>query len=172
MSDLLPGDLHLWTSREGALAAVGHDLVLGVGQWQISRHGDQVEARVDSTTVRPLGARIAGEVSPARLSRRDLASIQESLHRAVLCTQTHPEAWWRGTATPTREGVRLDGVLHLCGQAHSLVLTGVPAGTRLRVTGTVVPSRWGIRPFRALLGTLRVADRVGVQATVEGWDWG
>jgi hypothetical protein len=79
---------------------------------------------------------------------------------------------WRGTATRTGAVVALSGSLFLCGRTHPLALTGSWTEGVLHVTGTVAPSLWGIPPFQALLGTLRVADRVVLHGTVQGWTGG
>lgn len=169
MPTLRDGDLRLWTFREGLLSAVGHDLVLRAARWTVTLDGDAVDARVAADAVTPLGAREAGALRPGALSRRDLASIEISLQNDILKSKAHPEIRWTGRALPTSGGLTLPGTLQLRGVVRPLTLQGSPQGTDLVVTGVITPSDWGIPPFRALMGTLRVADRVEVHARIRGW---
>ena len=67
---------------------------------------------------------------------------------------------FRSTAV---EGRRLEGELELAGQRHpiSFKLLGDEDG-RLTGSATVKQSDWGMKPYSALFGTLKVADEVEV----------
>lgn len=82
----------------------------------------------------------------------------------------HPEIRFRMaryTATPAEAGalaIRLEGELDMTGQTHpvTLELRGTPHEGGLQITGThtLNMTRWGIRPPRLMLGTLRVHEEV------------
>lgn len=52
------------------------------------------------------------------------------------------------------------------GVTRDVVVTGTIAGGRARGSAVVTQSRWGIRPYSAFLGALRVADDVTVRFDV------
>jgi polyisoprenoid-binding protein YceI len=64
------------------------------------------------------------------------------------------------------EGGRVEGELELAGERHPISFE-LAAGEDGRFTGstTVRQSDWGMKPYSALFGTLKVAD--GVEVSVE-----
>ena len=64
------------------------------------------------------------------------------------------------------ELVRVEGELELCGKRRPIAFE-LAAGGDGRLTGTAVvrQSEWGMKPYSALFGTLKVAD--DVEVTVE-----
>jgi polyisoprenoid-binding protein YceI len=65
-------------------------------------------------------------------------------------------------------GVTIDGTLTVCGQTRPLRLAVSETGPdRYRATATVVQSEYGIKPYTAFLGALRVRDAVDVEVDVD-----
>jgi hypothetical protein len=66
------------------------------------------------------------------------------------------------------EGGRVEGELELAGERHPISFE-LAAGEDGRFTGsaTVRQSDWGMKPYSALFGTLKVADEVEVSVETE-----
>ncbi|RMG09106.1 MAG: YceI family protein [Planctomycetota bacterium] len=162
--------LRVWTFKDGLLARAAHDLCLearGARAPCVLEEGRcRVEVRVPVAGLRVLGQVRAGEVIP--LSAKDHADIEETLRGPrVLDAARHPEVVYRGEGPPPSGGeVERNGELRLRGRPHPLCVRAAweGAGQEVEVRGEIRLSQsdFGIEPFRALLGALRVRDEVRV----------
>ena len=165
------GRILLCTFRDGLAAQAGHDLTIEATRWsgelgvndELSPAG--LEVRVD------LGALVVregtGGVKP--LTDRDRREIAVTT-RKVLGTDQHPEAVF--TADNFRPdadgGGEISGTLTLRGQARPLRLQVKQTGTgRYHAETQVVQSNYGIKPYTAFLGALRVRDAVDVAVELD-----
>lgn len=154
------GTLKLYTFREGVAQKVGHDLVIEVTGWSavatVAESGElsAVELEVDS---RSLQVR-EGHNGLKPLSDRDRREIVSNIEGKVL------------HGSPIRfvsDAIDLTGGLTVRGRL-TIVEVERPANFELqlgddgRVTGrlAVVQSEWGIKPYRGLMGALKVRDEV------------
>ena len=148
--------LTVMTKRTGAASKAGHDLLLEVTSWSATLDQDADPAlrlTADSGSLRVL----EGSGGIQALGDDDKAGIEQTIEEEVLMG-TPIE--FRSTAV---EGRGLEGELELAGQRHpiSFELAGDEDG-RLTGTATVKQSDWGMKPYSALFGTLKVADEVEV----------
>lgn len=152
MSDFL----HVYTWREGLLARVGHDLRLSARRFAVGREGDHFVVRVPAEALAVDGAMKDGRLEP--MSDKDRHDIEAAMRDEVLQARLYPSIQFRGEIL----GSHVSGELTLHGQTHPLSVPIVAATERVRGEVEFAPSRWGIHPYRALLGALRLEDRVGV----------
>jgi hypothetical protein len=144
------------TKRTGAAAKAGHDLLFEVTSWSATLDRDAGPAltlTADSGSLRVL----EGSGGIQALGDDDKAGIEQTIEEEVLMG-TPIE--FRSTAV---EGRRLEGELELAGQRHpiSFELAGDEGG-RLTGSATFKQSDWGMKPYSALFGTLKVVDEVEV----------
>ncbi len=144
------------TKRTGAASKAGHDLLFEVTSWSATLDQDADPAltlTVDSGSLRVL----EGSGGIQALGDDDKAGIEQTIEEEVLMG-TPIE--FRSTAV---DGRRLEGELELAGQRHpiSFELAGDEDG-RLTGSATFKQSDWGMKPYSALFGTLKVADEVEV----------
>jgi polyisoprenoid-binding protein YceI len=166
-----PAETHcrceLRTWREGVLSRVGHDLLLDVGPAALRREGDVVTASVQASSVRVRCAMRDGREDPAALSPKDRAQIDAAARDEVLDAARHPRITLRaalpaGLAPPTT----LTAALTLRGVTRDVrVALSTEGGATVAVI-TVRPSEFGVKPFTAMLGALRVRDAVEIRVTV------
>jgi polyisoprenoid-binding protein YceI len=122
-----------------------------------------LEVRVD------LGALVVregtGGVKP--LTDRDRREIAATA-RKVLGADQHPEAVFAaGSFQPAADG-EISGTLTLRGQARPLRLQVKQTGAdRYHAESQVVQSSYGIKPYTAFLGALRVRDAVDVAVELD-----
>jgi hypothetical protein len=148
--------LTVMTKRTGAASKAGHDLLLEVTSWSATLDQDADPAltlTADSGSLRVL----EGSGGIQALGDDDKAGIEQTIEEEVLMG-TPIE--FRSTAV---DGRRLEGELELSGQRHpiSVELAGDEDG-RLTGSATFKQSDWGMKPYSALFGTLKVADEVEV----------
>lgn len=160
------GELLVKTGRTGMGRRAGHDLVIEVTRW----HGEvtlvgaepessrvSVEVDVDSLEVREG----LGGVKP--LTDKDRAEIKKTL-RDILDSETHPEIRFTSTSvTGSAESATVDGDLTIRGETGSVTVSAEIADDRVRGSATVAQTRWGIKPYSAFLGALKLADEVGIE---------
>jgi len=155
--------IYIYTFKEGLLSKLAHDLRLTLGRFEISARGTEVSARFETASLTVDGAMRAGKLERTELSESDRRKIRENLLGDVLHTRDHGEARFVGRAGSREPPFTVEGDLTLCGVTRPLSLMLLVRGERLVADVEITPSLWGIKPFRALGGTLRVQDRVVVR---------
>jgi polyisoprenoid-binding protein YceI len=95
--------------------------------------------------------------------------IEATIAGTVLQAGSFPEIRFASTAVSRREGgYDLLGSLSLRGVTRPLALPVAHEGDRLVAVATVHQPDFGIRPYRAMMGTLRVKADVVVRVSVPG----
>jgi polyisoprenoid-binding protein YceI len=165
------GSLYLCTAREGMAAKVGHDLLLQITRWSgtvtVPDPGDlstaSLSLRIETDSLAVIGG--TGGVSP--LDDSDKADILKNALK-TLDVVHHPVAEFHSTAIrPAADGGEIEGTLKLAGASGTVTLAVSATGdASWKATGTVVQSQYGIKPYKAFLGALRLADPVTVEAEV------
>ena len=156
-----PGNatLSVQTRRGGAAGRAGHDLLLHVTAWEgtltIGEHGAPTAADLsaDATSLRVQegtgGVRALGEDDKTAIHQRIDAEV---LRRRDIAFRS----------TSVGDG-RAEGELTLGGRKRPLSLAlSVDEDGAVSATATVKGSLWGIKPYSALLGALKVLDEVEV----------
>jgi polyisoprenoid-binding protein YceI len=160
------GQLVLRTFRDGLAATAGHDLVIDVPRWSGeltvgpdgAPAGLEVHADLGSLAVREG----TGGLKP--LTDRDRREILGNA-RKLLGTDRQPDAVFTATRFGlTGDGGTVEGTFTLRGVSRPLRLQVARiAPGRYRATGTVVQSEYGIKPYSAFFGALKVRDPVDVE---------
>lgn len=183
MRSLKAGYVHLYTFKTGVLSPVAHDLKLSLSQFRVRTDGYHINAEFDLASLVVEGAVVEGALVPDMLTIQQKREILENVSHKILEISKFPSAHFVGSvegpvvdldaANPGR--VAVNGELSVHGQAHELK-THVSFSDKFfndkaRATGarsvggqvTLTPSRWGIRPFSALLGAIKLKDEVSVR---------
>ena len=158
------------TGREGVASKVGHDLTITFADW--SGHvdlpdGDPARARVRvvvrTSSIEVLGG--SGGIAP--LFANDRAEITRTARR-LLEVDRHPEAVFESTtATVTSTGGTLAGQVTIRGVTAPITLDVVDRGDgQWHARTSLLQSSFGIKPHRAFLGALRVADQVQIEVDI------
>jgi polyisoprenoid-binding protein YceI len=158
--------LQVKTYREGVGAKVGHDLVIDVTRWEatVALADDPAGSSVRLTAdPRSLEVR-EGLRGLKPLTAKDRAEIAKTIDAKVLGGSpiSFTSRSVRGGAGGG-DSVVIEGDLTLAEQTHPIAaeLTMADDG---HVTGTipVTQTSWGIKPYRGLMGALKVRDDVEV----------
>ncbi|MEW2352443.1 YceI family protein [Spirillospora sp. NPDC029432] len=169
--ELGPGDgrLLVRTGRSGLGRRAGHDLVIEAARWSgtVTLAGDDLAgAAAEGSSVRitvPVdGLEVregTGGVLP--LSDQDRAEITANL-RKVLQADRFPEITFRSTGIRgTAAEFTVEGELTVMGRTEPLSVRAA-GGDRVTGEATVKQTRWGIKPYSAFFGALKLADDVRV----------
>jgi polyisoprenoid-binding protein YceI len=155
------GSVVITTSRQGFAAKVGHDLRIGFDRWSATvQTGPEslVRARIELASFRVIDG--TGGVAP--LTDADRREITATALR-LLDANAHPEATF--VSGIISDG-RADGRLTVRGVEAPVSLDITEIDGRWRATGSVLQSAFGIAPYKAFFGALRLADRVGIEIDV------
>jgi hypothetical protein len=157
------------TRRSGAAAKAGHDLTLEVTTWNGTlRVGE--EPSVSAVTLHADGSALRvreGRGGMQKLGEDDKQNIEQTIDDEVLRSTPID---FRSTAVegdPESGRLLVRGELEFAGRTNPVEFA-LTAGDDGQITGraTVKQSDWGIKPYSALFGALKVADEIEV--TVDG----
>lgn len=161
-------DCFVYVYREGALSAVGHDLKLRVTDFKIEVGEEpsvKTELRADS--LRVVGVLRNGTVDEREPSPRDRKEIEGNIAREVLDAGRHPEIAFRSKSVErTGPSARIAGSLDLRGVMRDIAFEARQEGDRWVARVPIHQPDFRIKPFKALLGALRVKPEVVVEVSV------
>lgn len=158
------GRLLVRTGRGGLGRRAGHDLTIEATRWTAAVEArEPLDASSVEVAVEVEGLEVregTGGVKP--LTDQDRAEIRKNL-REVLDVRRHPRITFASTAVG-EDGV--EGDLTVMGRVKPLRVRAVLEDGRVRGGATVRQSRWGVKPYSAFFGALRLADDVEVEFDV------
>ena len=157
--------LRVKTYREGVAGVVGHDLIIDVTRWEATVtvgenwEPSAIELSADS---RSLVVR-EGLRGAKPLTDKDRAEIRRNVNEKVLQGQS---ITFRSTGVRRADGGRrlsVRGDLAMAGKTRPIGFeVSVDPDGQVSATVPVTQSEWAIKPYRGLMGALRVRDSVEV----------
>ena len=161
------GTVRVKTGRQGMASKVGHDLTLEAANWKATLTVDADPSRSEvNATIEPRSLEVTAATGGAKpVSDKDKKDIKKNISEllgngSITFTSTSVEV-------KNDTSLKVPGELSIAGQSRpvTLDLTATPDG---RLTGslTVVQSQFGIKPFSAMMGALKVKDEVEVNLDV------
>lgn len=153
--------------REGLLSAAGHDLELGVADYaiEIVESGQQIDGTFAARSVYVIGAVDRnGQLRPDTPSAPDKATIDRHVAEDVLETERYPTIEFHSDRIDALGGgaYRVEGRLRLHGRERPLRFDVASRGDRLVADIVLNQTDFGIRPFRAFAGALRIQPELRV----------
>lgn len=153
------GTLSVRTGRTGAVAKAGHDLLIHVTAWSATLDLDtpSVELDADATSLSVK----EGTGGMKGLDAGDVANIETTIDDEVLLRR---DIAFRSTdVVRTDGGLAVRGELTLAGATRPLAFDLTLTDERVTGTAVVKQTEWGMKPYTALFGALKVADEVRVE---------
>ena len=161
--------LSIRTKRSGAAAKAGHDLLIHVTSWSATLVADEdpaqtsIELGADATSLRV----IEGTGGMQALGEDDIENIQQTIDDEVLKGR---EITFRSTSAQGEDDlsrISVEGDLTILDQINPIAFElAIAENGALSATAVVTQTTWGMEPYSALFGALKVADEVEV--AVEG----
>jgi polyisoprenoid-binding protein YceI len=159
----------VFTYKDGMLSAVAHDLKLRVGRFtvEVADDASAVDARFDARSLEVVGAMRHGAGAAGGPSARDRHTIESNLKKDVLAADRYPEIRFVSSSV-ARDGDRaiVQGTLTLHGRARPLTVEARRSDGRWRARVTLRQPDFGIKPYSAMLGTLRIKPEVIVEISL------
>lgn len=163
--------LSVRTRRSGAAAKAGHDLLIHVTAWEAtivigeSPGETRLELNADPTSLRVH----EGEGGMQSLDNGDLDNIRQTIDDEVLLRRA---ITFRSTSVePVGDGdaLRVDGELTLVDRTRPISFDLTLGGDgAVAATAVVKQTDWGMKPYSALFGALKVANEVEVTLVGHG----
>jgi hypothetical protein len=153
------GTLTVRTGRTGAVAKAGHDLLLEVTTWDGTLTvGDEttVALNADATSLEVR----EGTGGMKALDDGDRANIEQTIDDEVLMRE--PIAFRSTRVSELANGLSVEGQLTIRGRTASVAFDVTVAEGRLHAEAPVKQTDFGMKPYSALFGALKVADEVKV----------
>ena len=159
------GVLSIRTTRQGAAAKAGHDLQIEVGSWEAELTlGDAPEQAAMTLVADSRSLRVIdGTGGIKSLTGDDKENIQQTINDEVLrgCAIEFRSSEVRPGAAGA--GLSVQGQLDLNGkQAPVTFDLAVGDDGRLTASTIVKQTGFGMKPYSALFGALKVADEVTI----------
>jgi polyisoprenoid-binding protein YceI len=165
------GKLQVRTGRQGMASKVGHDLTLEASNWKATVTVDAEPAQSEvQATIEPRSLEVVSATGGAKpVSEKDKNDIKKNIAGLL----GNNSITFRSTSVKARDdnNVTVTGDLAIAGQSRqvTLDLTMQPDGETARLQGRVpiVQSNFGVKPFSAMMGALKVKDEVEVELEVK-----
>jgi hypothetical protein len=144
------------TGKGGAAAKAGHNLVLEVTRWSGRLDDDSAELTADARSLRVRSG--SGGISP--LGDEEKAGIAQTIDEEVL--KGAAIAFRSSSVARSGDTLEVAGELQLAGASRPLTFTLTERGGGVAGSARIKQTDWGMKPYSALFGTLKVADEVEV----------
>jgi hypothetical protein len=157
--------------REGAFSALGHDLKLQVTDFTVEIGEDlAIRASCRTDSVRVVGVLRNGDansVDERQPSPSDRQSIERNVAQDILEAERYKQASFRSTKVEAAgDGYNVVGLLDLHGVVKEVRFTAQRKGGRAVARITLNQPDFRIKPFRAMMGALRVKPEVLLEVSV------
>ena len=163
----------VFSFKDGLLAKLAHDLRLSIKKFEIklSKVGTNYafEGTFDTRSFQVECAQRGGQDDPSALSANDKKKIIGSLNNDVLKTSLYPNADIKGELAMGSDTGALS--LTLSGKEGELNFEHAVDGDMRRFQTTIVQSAFGITPFKAAMGALKVKDTLRVELRISNHAW-
>lgn len=167
------GTLLVMTGREGAAARMGHDLTLEATRWAATVSldvDDPSRSRVRATVEAGSLVVREGRGGPLGLTDSQREEIENTVRTKALRSEQYPTITFSSTSVDG-DGQRASvmGMLSIGPRTRAATLEMRVSGSGVDgivATTSIVQTEFGIKPYSALLGALRVKDVVDVRVEV------
>lgn len=163
--------IRVFTFKAGLLARVAHDLQLTLERFAFTLQAGRVEGHADANSLRIDGAVTSHGLDPHTPNAADKRQIMLTVRDEILLSERFPRIELRADVRALAPGrVQLAGTLQIRGITQPLEgeCSLQPGQTHsARAAFELVPSRFGIAPYKALAGAIRLQDRVRIEVELE-----
>lgn len=160
----------VYSFKEGLLSPIAHDLKHRVTRFTLRIDPEQgaVEAEIDAQSLRVECVMKNGRESDGdELTGDDMEEIEGQVVKDVLHADQHPLIRFRSTAVRRdAEGLRIEGDMVLNARTRPVVGTVRRIGDEYFAEMTINQPQFGIKPFSAMMGALKIKPDVLVRVVV------
>ncbi len=159
----------VYSFKDGLLSQIAHDLKHRATRFSI--HVDDqfgaVQASIDAASLQVECVMKEGVETTHGISDSDKRKIETHIVEDVLEAKQHPTIDFRSTSIqPVPEGYRIEGVVRMHGTEQPIVSIARRESGHYSADLTLHQPDFGIKPFSAMLGTLKIKPDVLVRLIV------
>lgn len=160
----------VFTFKDGLLSKVAHDLKIQISRFSVDLDATagQIVAEFDPSSLRVVNAVHDGNEDPKALSEGDKEKIGSQIQKEVLETDKYSSVKFVSTRVTRRAdgGYSITGDLTLHGATRPISAeTRVEGGRQVAEVELNQPD-FGVVPYKAMMGTLKVKPAVRVRVSV------
>jgi polyisoprenoid-binding protein YceI len=163
------GNLNVYTFKEGLLSKLAHDLLIDVTDFKVNLEvpeagfaSGSLELEIQANSLKVICALKDGERTDA-LKEKDITDIERDMGVKVLHPDKYPTANFRSKAIQEKEGgYHINGDLSLHGVTKSIDFGIDTNGGNLKGMITLLQKDYGIKPFKAMMGTLKIKNAINI----------
>ena len=163
------GNLHVYTFKEGLLSKLAHDLLIDVTNFKVNLDvpeagftSGSLELEIQANSLKVICALKDGERTDA-LKEKDIADIEKDMGGKVLHPDKYPTANFRSKAIQEKDGgYKINGDLNLHGVTKTIDFDIDTNGENLKGMISLLQKDYGIKPFKAMLGTLKIKNEINI----------
>ena len=157
----------VYSYNEGLLARLGHDLEHRATRFKLEVEERKVLAEVDARSLRVVCARRYGRNVDDALTDDQKKEIEAQMTQSVLRADAYPWIRFRSTSVwAAGAEIRIHGLLQLNNYIRPLSTVARRVNGHYEAEVTIHQPAFGIHPFSALQGALRVKPDVTVRVVV------
>lgn len=152
-------DVFIYSFKDGVLAKLAHDLKMKVERFTLNVDDatKKIDASFDATTVKVVARRKDGVDDTHGFNMIELGTINSNIEKDVLESKKFPDIRFVSTSvTQDGESYRVQGDLTLHGKTKSITATVRPQGSRWFTEVRLHQPDFGIKPYSAMMGALKV----------------
>lgn len=160
---------NIYVFKEGLLSSFGHDLCVTVSSFliEISDDARSITARFDPESVHVGCAVVNGVENPDRLKEDEKKEIDRNIFVDVLQAAFFREISLKSSSVTKEDtSYNVDATLNLHGKEKQIYFTVKDEGENLSADIWLHLPDFGIKPFSALFGTLRIKPDVLIRIKI------
>lgn len=160
----------VFTFKEGLLSPIAHDLRVKITRFTIDfdEAAGSLSGTFDTNSLRVDTPMKDGKENPSALSDGDKEKIAGQIREDVLHSSKYPEARFQSRFVQKRAdgGYDIQGDLTLHGTTKPISCQTKLVGGRQQAELTLHQPDYGITPYKAMMGTLKIQADVKIRVTV------
>ena len=162
------GKMSVYTYKEGLLSKLAHDLLIDVKNFKVNLNvpeagltSGSLEVELQADSLKVDCAMKEGERQPDTLKEKDIADIEKDMAKKVLHPDKYPTVNFCSKEIKEKEvGYHVNGELSLHGVTKTIDFDIDTSGGNLKGRFSILQKDYGIKPFRAMMGTLKVKNEI------------
>ena len=151
------------------LSKLAHDLLIDITNFKVNLDvpeagfaSGSLELEIQANSLKVVCALKDGERTDA-LKEKDIADIEKDMGIKVLHPDKYPTATFCSKAIQEKDGgYKINGDLNLHGVTKSIDFDIDTNGENLKGMITLLQKDYGIKPFKAMMGTLKIKNEINI----------
>jgi len=173
------GNVYVYTFKEGLLSKLAHDLLIDVTKFKANVNvpeegftSGNIDLELQANSLKVVCALKEGERQPDTLKEKDIADIERDTAKKVLHPDKYPTVNFCSKEILEKpelyykfeeDGYCVKGELSLHGVTNPVEFNvKITNGKNLTGMITLLQKDYGIKPFKAMLGTLKIKNEINI----------